>query len=111
MKIVFYIFIIIVLLVIIKNLGSAIVDNLQGKSIITSYKTTLSERKNQHAFLKEQLSYVKSNQFVEEEARNKLGLVHGSEVVVIAPQPEKKLISRTTSTPLPNWQIWLTLIK
>jgi cell division protein FtsB len=62
--------------------------------------------------LKNELRYVQSDQFVEEQAREKLGMVKPGETVVII--QDKALLEATksanpTPTPLPNPLQWLSL--
>jgi hypothetical protein len=62
----------------------------------------------ENTYFRERLKYVKTQQFIEDEAKEKLGLLRPGEFFVIAP----------TSTPLnqypviegyPNWKKWLEL--
>jgi len=63
---------------------------------------------------KEQLEYVKSAEFLEKEAREKLGLAREGEVVVILPENVEELISAnqpqiSENQEEPNWKKWLKL--
>ncbi len=100
---------ILVLLLIIKNNISGIVKTITDENTAENLEKKLSEEQKTNKFLKERLFYVKTNQFVEQEAREKLGLSKPGEFIVIAP----------TSTPLdrekieidtkPNWRKWWEL--
>lgn len=61
--------------------------------------------------LKKKLSEIKSPQFVEEVARNKLGLAKEGETLVIIPDAKiKEILGATESATeprLPNWLGWL----
>lgn len=60
--------------------------------------------------LKKKLTQIKSLEFIEEEARNKLGLAKNGETVVVIPEEKLKLIlgaSQSAQIRLPNWLGWL----
>ena len=61
--------------------------------------------------LKSQLEYVKTDQFVEKVAREKLKYVKPGETVVIIPQSvlEAATASAAPTPALPNWQQWIRL--
>ena len=100
---------IIILLIVIKNNMSSIFRTLEDENTAENLKEKLVSEQKKNQFLKERLFYVKTNQFVEEEAREKLSMSRPGEYIVIAP----------TSTPLnqekieidtrPNWKKWLEL--
>ena len=59
--------------------------------------------------LKEKLSQIQSPQFLEEEARNALGLVKRGETMVIIPEEKLKSVlgaSQSAQIRLPNWLGW-----
>lgn len=98
-----------ILLLVIKNNISGIFRTLEDENTAENLKEKLVSEQKKNQFLKEHLFYVKTDQFVEEEAREKLGMSRPGEYIVIAP----------TSTPLnqekieintkPNWHRWLEL--
>ena len=55
--------------------------------------------------LKRELEYKKSDQFAEEEIRNKLGLVRENEQIVLI-QPKTQDAGRQNTPNVPNWQKW-----
>ena len=60
--------------------------------------------------LKQELEYKKSNEFVEGEIRNKLGLAKDGETVVILPQDQNQDGNQVAQKPeKPNWQKWKDL--
>lgn len=63
--------------------------------------------------LKENLERVKNPRFIEEQARDKLGLVKEGETLVIIPQEKIDsilgLTKKVEEIRLPNWQGWLRL--
>ncbi len=101
--------IILVLLLIIKGNISAILGSFHNENTTTNLKKQLSLQKKQNQYLKERLSYVKTDQFVREEAQDKLGLLKNGEYFVIAPTPapfEGKSVFLDSD---PNWKKWLKL--
>lgn len=101
--------ILLILLLIIRNGIVSILNSFSNETTGVKLEQTLAEEEKKNKFLKERLYYVKTNQFVEEEAKEKLGMLRSGELFVIAP----------TSTPLnqekivlddkPNWKKWLDL--
>ena len=74
----------------------------------------LEELQIKNEELKRQLGYVKSAEFLEKEAREKLGLAREGEVVVILPENLEELISGNQSQisanpEEPNWKKWWNL--
>ena len=74
----------------------------------------LEELQIKNEELKRQLEYVKSAEFLEKEAREKLGLAREGEVVVILPENLEELISAnqpkiSVNQEIPNWKKWLKL--
>lgn len=100
--------IILLLLIVVKNNISFILDfTSQGSALENLQKTLVSEDKK-NKYLKERLYFVKTDRFVQDQAQNKLGMLKAGEYFVIAPgtpiknrdvEPEQK----------PNWQKWLQL--
>ncbi len=61
---------------------------------------------NEH--LRQNLSYYRSEEFVEREARNKLNLVRPGEVVVLLPSPSPQLKVQSVES-VSNWRKWWRL--
>lgn len=62
--------------------------------------------------LLEKKQYYQSEEFIEEEARNKLGLSRPGETVVILPPNVSQILGREEEKPaeeIPNWKKWLKL--
>ncbi len=71
----------------------------------------LEELEKEHQELLKKEDYYQSEEFVEQEARNRLNMGKPGETVVILP-PNVGGTGEITSTPapeLPNWQRWLRL--
>lgn len=58
----------------------------KAKGRITASQEKLSQVQSEHEKLKKGLEYRNSDEFVEEEARNRLGLAKEGETIVILPQ-------------------------
>lgn len=108
----------IVILLIILLLWS-LAQNIQrivgSKDKITEAQKVVNELKAENAKLKRQVELTNSTQFVEKEARNKLGLAYEGEIIVILPEPETlKLLApdrpkEEEFLPKPNWKKWAEL--
>lgn len=72
-------------------------------------KKELIREKQENQRLKVQFSYVKSEEFVESEARNKLFMVKPGESGVIVPQDLIKKKEEKREIELANWQLWINL--
>ncbi|OGH48285.1 MAG: hypothetical protein A3A51_00615 [Candidatus Levybacteria bacterium RIFCSPLOWO2_01_FULL_39_10] len=110
MKKIFFFASIIVGVIIINSLVRSIYNLLQKEELVSGAMMELEAEKRLNKELKERLSYVKSDQFIEEEARNKLFLVKEGESEVLIP---KILIATASPTPTPippNWRQWINLI-
>lgn len=62
--------------------------------------------------LKEKLEYVKSSEFVEKEARDRLNMAKEDEVIVVLPEELETRdwrLETSSEEDLPNWQRWLRL--
>ena len=68
-------------------------------------------KKNQE--LKAKLEYVKSDEFVEKMARNRLNMTKKDEMIVVLPVDElpllRKNVKKKKGEDLPNWQRWWRL--
>ena len=100
---------VLVLLVIIKNNISGIVRTLEDENTAENLKEKLVSEQKKNQFLKEHLFYVKTNQFVEEEAREKLSMSRPGEYVVIAPTAGPLNQEKIEIDTRPNWRRWLDL--
>ncbi len=110
MKKIVYIVFVIVLLVIINNLIHSIFETWHKQDLLTNAQKQLEIEKNKNKKLKAELSYVKSPQFLEEQARDKLFMSKPGELDVLIPtkmispqKPAKKIDNRQ------NWQKWIEL--
>ena len=100
---------ILLLLIVVKNNVVFILDYLHKGSALGNLEKNLTAEQKKNQFLKERLYYVKTDQFVADEAQNKLGMLKPGEFFVIAPTgtPLRNLELNPDSKP--NWQKWLDL--
>lgn len=92
------------------NLVHSIYDLWHKQQIINQNKQQLESERAENQKLKRELSYAQSNEFVEQEAYNKLFMVKpGEQQVVIAQSvlaARSKTVSKTKQNQS-NWQQWL----
>ncbi len=93
----------------VKNNISSISSTLTNSSTTDNLTKKLSDEKKENLYLKERLQYANSDQFVQEQAQEKLGLLKTGEYFVIAPTSTP--LNTQTSVPdqKPNWQKWWEL--
>ncbi len=103
------ILVIIVLLIIIKNNISAILNTVDNTNSTKTLQKTLSNAQKENEYLKQKLFYVKTDQFVADQAQNKLGMVKPGEYFVIAPTPPTGMPEQQKIDSRANWQKWLEL--
>jgi cell division protein FtsB len=105
-----FILIVLVLLFIINGLAHSIYDLWHKQDLLTSVQRQLSQEKLQNQKLKSGLSYVKTPQFIEEQAHDKLFLVkQGEQEVLISQALQKQNQPQKQSQNTPNWRKWLQL--
>lgn len=100
--------ILILLLLLIKNITTSIISTQQRSQILRELEETLQAKKNEEVLLSQKLSIAKTDKFVEDEARSKLGLVKPGEKIVV---DEKIMPVKAKIVPpeLPNWKKWVNL--
>lgn len=108
MKKVLFIAIVAILVIIVNNLVRSIYDTWQKKDFVTEAQKTLSFQKQENQKLKSELSYSKTSEFIEREARDKLFMVKKGEQRVLIPKESEKLEAEKKEK-LPNWKQWLKL--
>lgn len=77
--------------------------------MLTSAQKQLALEKAKNQKLKAELSYVQTDQFVEQEAHNKLFLVKPGEQEVLLPSQTAQKGATALNQRIPNWQKWLNL--
>ncbi len=105
--------IVIIILVIAYNLIGQITSSLKAGDHLAASTDTLHQLQVQNQKLKQRLQEVESPQFVEEQARDKLGLARPGETVVVIPNEKIAQVlgasQSAVSVRVPNWLGWLRL--
>lgn len=107
MKKIIYISTVLFLLLVINGLSRSIYDLWTKRDVVSEARKDLEKEKAENQELKKDLSRVKTKEFIEEEARNKLFLTKPDEKVVIIPVASKS--AEKKEAPKPNWQKWAEL--
>ena len=103
------IIIILILLFLIKNIAISIISLQSNSHIVSNLKSQETIEKQQEAFLQQRLYYVNTPEFIENQAREKLGLTKEGEHIVLAPpiSPTPQAVAIIDNTP--TWQKWWKL--
>lgn len=100
-------------LYLIVSLSRGIIDLFQKEKIIEKEEAKLEELRVGTEKLKEELEYVQSEEFVEKEAREKLGLAKEGETVLVLPENFEEMVEESQKEvepeEPPNWEKWLGL--
>ena len=100
-------------LYLIVSLSRGIIDLFQKEKIIEREEEGLEELRVETEKLREEYEYVQSEEFVEKEAREKLGLAKEGETVVILPEDFEEMVEASRkeveSDEVPNWKKWVGL--
>ena len=108
MKKVLFLTIVVILLVIINNLVRSIYDIWQKKDFVAEAEKILGFQKQENQRLKSALSYSKTQEFIEKEARNKLFMVRkGEQRVLLSKDSEEAMQEKKEN--IPNWKQWWDL--
>lgn len=96
------------------NLSRDILRLLRAGDQIRLAETRIEELEREREELGELREYYQSEEFIEEEARNKLNMAREGETVVILPPNVRELVGRKGSEvsqqeQLPNWKKWWEL--
>lgn len=108
-KILIGIGVIIVLVSFITNTSQKLIQVQHDDSIVSELESELERKTRQNNFLQEQLKYVQTDDFVEKQSREKLGLVKEGEVVVQERFDHNINSTIEQSLSKPNWRQWLEL--
>ena len=103
---------VIVLIFVINNFIHSIYSLWQKNNVITHTKIELEKEKKENQELKKQLSEVNNQQFVEEEARDKLFMIRPGEGIILLPTIDMPITPTprpVPSEPQPDWKKWWNL--
>lgn len=102
--------IIVIVLVIVFNLVTQIINSIKSGDRLSAQAEIVYNLEAKNRELKKKLTQIQSTQFIEEQARDKLGLSKSGETVVIIPEDKLKAVMVATQsaqiTRLPNWLGW-----
>lgn len=107
MKKIIFIAIILLLVVLIRNIFISIIKLEENAKVLTNLKEEVLAQENEKKLLQERLKYVQTDEFVKEQAREKLGMVQIGETVIILSEEQKQ--ENTTEAVKPNWEKWWDL--
>ena len=100
-----------VVLIIAYNLVLQIVQAIKSGERLSEATDAVFQLQNQNKQLKKKLTQTQSSDFIESQARDKLGLSKKGETVVIIPDQIIKMVLGASSSAqplrLPNWLGWL----
>ena len=96
-------------LALIISLSKNILRLLKASEEIKITEQKFQELKQNNQELKAQLHYYQSDEFVEQEARNKLNMSRPNEVVIVLPFNPSEKLHRPDHHDPPNWQKWWQL--
>ena len=100
----------VLVLIVAYNLLIQITDAVRSQERLSAQANLVYKLEAKNQSLKNQLSQTKSDDFIEEQARNKLSLSKSGETVVIIPDSMLKLVMGASNSAqevrLPNWLGW-----
>lgn len=108
-KKIFFVLVVIACLIVIQNLTRSIYDLWSKQDLVVRAQKDLDRERQEYQRLKAQLTFVKSEEFIEEEARNNLFLVKPGESGVIVPEELIKKRRIKDKPEIPNWKKWVNL--
>lgn len=99
--------------VLIVNLSRSIWDLWRRRDILGEREAVLNRSQEENKYLKDELEYAQSPEFIEQEARNRLGLGREGEQVVLLPKSQipstNDQIKEEKEETMPNWKKWWKL--
>ncbi len=100
----------ITLVILVRNILSSILSTHERSQILERLQSELASKKEQETILQQRLALAKTDAFVEQEARIKLGLVREGEKI-IADERVKPVQPKIVEPEPPNWQKWLSIFQ
>jgi len=102
-------------------LASSLIKSIKriqmGDAVIEKTKLKIEKVNEENKKLSEQLEITQSEEFLEKQLRNKLGLAKEGEIILVLPEADivRKLSpiipEEEEVKPKPNWQKWVELFK
>lgn len=104
-----YIFVVIGLCLVINSLAHSIYDLWHKQDLLVSSQTQLQQELERNQKLKADYKYAQTQQFVEQQAHDKLFLVKPGEQQVLLSQSLEGGSKSNSNNNIPNWQQWLNI--
>lgn len=82
----------------------------QNSRIVSDLKKKEQEEIQKREFLKQQLYFSNTEEFIEIQAREKLGMVKPGEKIVIVPLKQEETTNTIEFDNTPNWKKWWSLL-
>ena len=88
-----------------------------GDSVIEKTKVKIGKVEAENQKLAEQLKITQSEEFMEKQLRDKLGLAREGEIILVLPEADivrklsPQIPEEIEEKPKPNWQKWMDLFK
>ncbi len=88
-----------------------------GDSVIEKTKVKIEKAEVENQKLAEQLKITQSEEFMEKQLRDKLGLAREGEIILVLPEADivrklsPQIPEEIEEKPKPNWQKWMDLFK
>ncbi|NCN58713.1 hypothetical protein COW99_05420 [Candidatus Roizmanbacteria bacterium CG22_combo_CG10-13_8_21_14_all_38_20] len=103
--------IIIIGIVLIVNLSRSIIDLSTRSQLVNKAQERLHEVQEENALLREEYQHIQSREYIEEIAREKLGLGKAGETAYVIPQSksDRSLNEKNMKAEIPIWREWLNL--
>ena len=102
-------------------LASSLVKSINrikiGDSVIEKTKVKIGKVEAENQKLAEQLEITQSEEFMEKQLRDKLGLAREGEIILVLPEADivrklsPQIPEEIEEKPKPNWQKWMDLFK
>lgn len=92
------------------SLVRSLYENWRKGDVVRERRNQLERLEQENLRLKQNLEFARTPEFVEREARDKLGLAKPGEVVVILTQPQATPASQAATGAIgPSWKQWWRL--
>jgi cell division protein FtsB len=102
--------IVIIGIVLLVNISRSIIDLSARSKLVSDAQERLREVQEKNARLREEYRRVQSDEYIEEVAREKLGLGKEGEIIYVLPKTDKlNLPQEQVATPAAIWKEWINL--
>lgn len=108
-KIITGVILLIILIIFLFNTSINLLQIQGNETVMEKLENELESKKNRNIFLEEQLKYVLTDEFIEKESRQRLGLVKSGEVVVMETFESEIQQQIDQNISKPNWKLWLEM--